>query len=140
MLSSTHPPHNSLLMARRAFTLIELMIVVLVIGLLVGIALPKFQDSKKRTYMAAMKADLHNLMSVQAAHVTAGNAYSTDTMSLGFRTTRGNVLAIPEATANGWIARVTHPGAAGIECVVYVGTVGAATSPAVAESQVTCTP
>ena len=127
-------------MARRAFTLIELMVVVMIIGLLVGIALPRYQDSKKRTYVAAMKADLHNLMSVQAAYVASGNAYSADTMSLGFRTTRGNVLSIPEASGNGWIARITHPGAGGIECVVYVGVVGAATSPAVAESQVTCTP
>ncbi|MFZ9897963.1 MAG: prepilin-type N-terminal cleavage/methylation domain-containing protein [Gemmatimonadaceae bacterium] len=127
-------------MARRAFTLIELLVVVVIIGLLVGIALPRYQDSKKRTYLAAMKADLHNLMSVQAAYVTSGSAYSADTTTLGFRTTRGNVLAIPEATANGWIARVTHPGAAGIECVVYVGAVGAVTSPAVAEGQVTCTP
>ena len=134
------PPSPPPVMARRAFTLIELMIVIVIIGLLVGIALPRYQDSKKRTYVAAMKADLHNLMSVQGAYVTSGSAYSADTMSLGFRTTQGNVLSIPEATGNGWMARVTHPGAAGIECVVYVGVVGAATTPAVAEGQVTCTP
>lgn len=127
-------------MTRRAFTLIELMVVVVIIGLLLGIALPKYQESKKRTYLAAMKADLHNLMSVQATYVTSGNAYSADTITLGFRTTRGNVLAIPEATGVGWIARVTHPAAPGIECVVYVGVVDAATSPAVTESQITCTP
>ncbi len=133
-------PPSPAAMARRAFTLIELMVVVVIIGLLVGIALPKYQDSKRRTYLAAMKADLHNLMSVQAAYVSSGSAYSADTMILGFRTTRGNVLSIPEATGDGWIARVTHPAAGGIECVVYVGVVGAATSPAVTESQITCTP
>jgi hypothetical protein len=79
-------------------------------------------------------------MSVQAAYVTSANAYSTDTVSLGFHVTRGNVLSIPEATSNGWIARVTHPGAAGVECVVYVGVVGAATTPATTESQISCTP
>lgn len=127
-------------MVRRAFTLIELMLVVVIIGLLVGIALPKFQDSKRRAYVTAMKADLHNLMSAQAAYVASGHPYSADTTTLGFRTSRGNVLSIPEATGTGWLARVTHPGVPGTECVVYVGTVGAATAPATTESQITCTP
>ena len=127
-------------MARRAFTLIELMLVVVIIGLLVGIALPKYQDSKRRAYTAAMKADLHNLMAAQANYVTSGQPYSADTTTIGFRTTRGNVLSIPEATTTGWVARMTHPGAPGTECVVYVGTVGAATTPATRESQITCTP
>ena len=127
-------------MARRAFTLIELLVVVVIIGLLVGIALPKFQESKRRTYVTTMKADLHNLMSAQAAYVASGHPYSADTTTLGFRTSRGNVLVIPEASGTGWIARVTHPGAPGTECVVYVGTVGAATTPATRESQVICAP
>ena len=127
-------------MSRRAFTLIELMVVVVIIGLLVGIALPKFQESKRRTYVTTMKADLHLLMSAQAAYVSSGFPYSADTTTLGFRTTRGNVLSIPEATATGWVARMTHPGAPGSECVVYVGTVGAATTPASREGQITCVP
>lgn len=127
-------------MARRAFTLIELMVVVVIIGLLVGIALPKYQETRRRTYVTTMRADLHNLMSAQATYVSSGHAYTADTTSLGFRTTRGNVLSIPEATANGWVARVTHPGAGGVTCVVYVGTVGAATAPATRESQITCAP
>ena len=127
-------------MARRAFTLIELMVVVVIIGLLLGIALPKYQEGKRRTYLAGMKSDLHNLQSVQATYVSSGAPYSADTTALGFRTTRGNVLSIPEATGTGWLARVTHPGVPGTECVVYVGTVGAATAPAITESQITCTP
>ncbi|MDQ8157636.1 MAG: prepilin-type N-terminal cleavage/methylation domain-containing protein [Gemmatimonadota bacterium] len=127
-------------MVRRAFTLIELMVVVVIIGLLLGIAIPKYQGSRKRTFVSLMKADLHNLMSAQAAYVTSANAYSDDSTVLGFHTTRGNVLSIPEATSAGWIARVTHPGAAGVECVVFVGIVGAATTPATTESQITCTP
>lgn len=127
-------------MTRRAFTLIELLVVVVIIGLLVGIALPRYQESKRRTYLATMKADLHNLMSAQANHVTSGQPYSADTTTLGFHTTRGNLLSIPEATASGWIARVTNIGAPGAECVVYVGTVGAATAPATRESQITCAP
>lgn len=127
-------------MTRRAFTLIELMVVVVIIGLLMGIALPKFQESRRRTYVAAMKADLGNLMAAQARYVAPGNRFSADLSILGIRASAGNTLTIPEATDLGWIARITHPGAPGVECVVYVGTVGAATAPATTESQITCVP
>jgi prepilin-type N-terminal cleavage/methylation domain-containing protein len=127
-------------MHRRAFTLVELLLVVVIIGLLLGIALPRFQESKRRTYLSAMKADLHNLMSAQASYSSSENTYTADLTALGFRATQANVLSIPEATDVGWIARITHPGVAGTECVIYVGTVQASTAPATTESQITCTP
>jgi len=82
-------------MARRAFTLIELMVVVVIIGLLLGIALPKYQEGKRRTYLAGMKSDLHNLQSVQATYVSSGAPYSADTTALGFRTTRAMCCPSP---------------------------------------------
>lgn len=127
-------------LARRGFTLIELLFVLVIIALLVGIALPKYQVSKTRAYVRAMESDLRNVMAVQATYVTSGNAYTADLTALNFGPTKGNTLSIPEATANGWIARVTNPGAVGVECVVFVGTVGTATSPATTEGKITCVP
>lgn len=125
---------------RRAFTLIEMLIVVVVIGLLVGIALPRYNESKRRTFLASMRADLHNLMSAQATYSTMAGLYSSDTAALSIRVSRGNILTIGEATGNGWTARITHPGVDGAECAIYVGTVGASTAPATTESQIACTP
>jgi general secretion pathway protein G len=42
----------------RAFTLVELLIVIIIIAVLAAIAIPKFADSSKRSKEAALRADL----------------------------------------------------------------------------------
>jgi prepilin-type N-terminal cleavage/methylation domain-containing protein len=52
-------------MNNKGFTLIELLIVVAIIGVLAAFALPKFQDAREKSYMAAMKNDLRNMVAAQ---------------------------------------------------------------------------
>src|SRR2546428_5905483 len=60
-------------MNRKGFTLIELLIVVVIIGILAAIAIPKFANTKEKAYLASMKSDLRNL-------VTAEEAYFADSV------------------------------------------------------------
>ncbi|HTS88411.1 MAG TPA: prepilin-type N-terminal cleavage/methylation domain-containing protein, partial [Gemmatimonadales bacterium] len=54
-------------MSKKGFTLIELLIVVVIIGILAAIAIPKFANTKQKAIVASMKSDLRNLVTAQEA-------------------------------------------------------------------------
>lgn len=56
--------------AERGFTLVELMIVVAVLGVLAAIAIPQFQDYRKRANNKAAAADVRNLVTLVSALAT----------------------------------------------------------------------
>ena len=123
--------------ASRGFTLIELLIVVVIIGILAAIAIPKFTDTKGKAYATSLKTDLRNLASSQEDYFYYHETYTTGIGGLNFAPSQGVVLTVTEATANGWSATATHPSAAPLTCAVYYGT-SAPVAPAITEGQVRC--
>ncbi len=119
------------------FTLIELMIVVLVIGILAAIAIPKFQTSKGKAYASTLKADLRNLATAQEAYFYENSVYSTTTTDLKMSVSPGVTVTISAATASGWSASATHQAANPLMCAIFIGSVAALT-PATTEGVVGC--
>ena len=64
-------------MNRKGFTLIELLIVVVIIGILAAIAIPKFANTKEKAYLASMKSDLRNLVTAEEAYFADSVKYTT---------------------------------------------------------------
>jgi len=64
-------------MNRKGFTLIELLIVVVIIGILAAIAIPKFANTKEKAYLASMKSDLRNLITAEEAYFADSVKYTT---------------------------------------------------------------
>jgi prepilin-type N-terminal cleavage/methylation domain-containing protein len=60
-----------------AFTLIELMVVVLIIGILVGISVPVYLNSQRSAKGASAKSDARNVISEVQAYYTANNVLPT---------------------------------------------------------------
>lgn len=122
---------------RKGFTLIELLIVVVVIGVLAAIAVPKFQNTKGKAYAASIKSDLKNLSSMQEDYFYYNETYANAIGLLSFNGTDGVTIAIAEADGRGWSATATHPAAFPLTCAVYYGD-AAPLAPATKEGVIEC--
>jgi prepilin-type N-terminal cleavage/methylation domain-containing protein len=121
-------------MNRKGFTLIELLIVVVIIGILAAIAIPKFANTKEKAYLASMKSDLRNLITAEEAYFADSVKY-TSNLGTAYATTTGVVGPTIVVTANGFTANVTHTTTTKT-CSVYVGTT--ALAPANKEGEPKC--
>ena len=92
---------------KKGFTLIELLIVVVIIGILAAIAIPKFANTKEKAYVASMKSDLRNLVTAQEAYFADNVTYATTTTNLSYNFSAGNTVTVTSATGTGWSATAT---------------------------------
>jgi type IV pilus assembly protein PilA len=126
-----------MLKARKGFTLIELLIVVVIIGILAAIAIPKYQATKGKAYFAGMRSDLHNLTTAQESFFYDRTHYSSALDSLQFTPSHGDVVTVTEATAAGWSATSSNPESYPHFCALFLGS-AAAVPPATAAGVVAC--
>ena len=111
----------ALVRSSKGFTLIELLIVVVIIGILATIAIPKFQSIKQRAYVASMQADLRTLVTVQEAYFSDWVTYSSTTTNLNYLASAGNTITITANSATGWSATAGTTLSTKV-CGIYVGT------------------
>ena len=116
---------------RKGFTLIELLIVVVIIGILAAIAIPKFANTKEKAVVASMKSDLRNLVTAQEAffsdnqdyagggpYIGDGTVYNqknglAGAGTLAFTPSANNTVVLTYIDAAGWKATSTNPAVKG---------------------------
>ena len=121
---------------RKGFTLIELLIVIVIIGILAAIAIPKFASTKEKAYLTAMKSDLKNLTTAQEAYFADHVAYTTSFPQTAYTVTAGVTTPTISTTTDGWTASVGH-NLTTKTCAVFIGTSNL--NPAVNEGEPRCT-
>jgi prepilin-type N-terminal cleavage/methylation domain-containing protein len=111
---------------REGFTLIELLIVVVIIGILAAIALPKFGQTREAAYYTTLKADLNNLRSAQEMYYQTQGAFEyaqlLTTDGLDFTASNGVTITM-NTGGQWWNATATHAALGGDEgCAIAFGT------------------
>ena len=125
---------------RSGFTLIELLIVVVIIGILASVAIPKFSSTKGKAYLAAMKSDLRNLATAQEAYLYDFATYYTGAVpgsGIAYTVTPGVTVTISNVSVSGWAATTTHSGTPQT-CAIFIGS-AAPPAPADTEGVAKCT-
>jgi prepilin-type N-terminal cleavage/methylation domain-containing protein len=115
---------------RRGFTFIELLVVMLFLGALSSLAVPRFREYKTRAFVSAMQSDLGNLRIAEESYWAEHQKYATDTSALEFRiTTHVNIQITSKDVLGGYTAIATHANVPGRQCVTAMGAESAPREP-----------
>jgi type IV pilus assembly protein PilA len=122
---------------RKGFTLIELLIVVVIIGILAAIAIPKFANTKSKAYVTAAVSDLRNLVTAEEAFFADSSHYTATVGQLKYQNSNGVNTPNIVTGAGFWTATTTHTQLPGVTCGVSINTTNPVTT-AAAEGQPIC--
>ena len=115
---------------KRGFTLIELLIVVVIIGILAAIAIPRFSETRERAFQSSVTSDLRNIQTLQEQFYfdsgTDGNyTYAADASALGFNFSTGVESEDWDTSDDGYVITASHNSWPG-SCTLTVDRTGSA--------------
>jgi len=91
------------------FTFVELLVVMVVMGVLAGIGVPRIRNMKERSYQATLRSDLGVLRTAEEAYYAENLRYTTDLSQLDFRRSSNvEITIVSTDPLKGWKALARH--------------------------------
>jgi prepilin-type N-terminal cleavage/methylation domain-containing protein len=87
--------------AEKGFTLVELMIVVVIVGILAGVSIPMYSRSAERARISEAVGALGSIRSAMRIYYAEHRTYENNSFKDGERVTKGGVLYVTEAGLDG---------------------------------------
>ena len=126
-------------MNKKAFSLVELMIVVAIIGLLAAIGVPQYAKFQARARQSEAKAALGALYSAEQSFFQEWNCFSTDLRNIGFGVTGTNlryITGFTNVSINGAVCNAGTPAPNGANFGMSDGNANAAALAAISPGAV----
>jgi type IV pilus assembly protein PilA len=125
--------------SRAGFTLVELLVVIVILGILATLAVPRYAASREEAFRAAAVSDLRNLSNAQELYWEIERGYASDFDLLEMAQSTGVEITINESSLSGWSAQAMHTTWPAARCGIYVGSADpAGGAPATRVSEVVC--
>lgn len=124
---------GNILFKRRAvagFTLVEVLVVVLIVGILVLIGIPQLGKARDEALYSSITSELRNMAEAQERYYHANNTYAIDPQTLDAVPPDQIVIQDITATGQGWSVVATHQNLSSERgCAVRLGNAEAPTLP-----------
>ena len=101
------------MLKRKGFTLMEVLIVVIILGILATIAIPQFANMVKRARLAEAWTNLAAIRTAQSVYHLEHDTYATPVANLSDLTLQNNGVNFTYATSGGATYNATATGVAG---------------------------
>lgn len=109
-----------------------------VIGILVGLAIARYRDYKRRFYLTTMVTDLRNLATTEEAFWNISGTYSMDVQQIQYTGSPQVSISMVSADTLGWAAKASYAGDTAI-CAIYYGN-APVLAPATLKNVIGCAP
>jgi type IV pilus assembly protein PilA len=94
--------------ARRGFTIIELFVVLVVLGILASLMIVHISQLKEHAYLATMQSDLRNLETAEEGYFVEFDTYTLSMTTDRYTPSTNDTYSILSASVTGWSAVVTR--------------------------------
>ena len=102
--------------AEAGFILVELMVVVIIVAILAGIALPMYLSQREKGWQATAKSDLHNAAVAEGSYYSDKKEYTGDLAGLeghGFRKSTNITFDVVTGDVSKFCLKVHYNGGGG---------------------------